>query len=147
MTSSTGERVIRFAQSIHMRRSTAALIIFFFVTVAAYLVVRPIPTHVAQTNRLVRTTTVDEDGTTVTTTTVPRSTPRATVSPTPVVTPTPDPSATPTPTTTPTPADLTPTPSTDGGLFGSNGASPAPGSTAGTLPGSGQVTPGLTTAP
>ncbi|MCK9876879.1 hypothetical protein MXD59_13995 [Frankia sp. Ag45/Mut15] len=145
MTPPAGERVIRFAQSIHMRRSTAALIVFLLATVAAYLVARPIPTHVAQARAVASTTTATDEGTTTTTTTTTRTITRATASPT-TAAPTPDPSATPTPTVAPTPTDLTPSPSTDGGLFGSVGASPTATAGTGSFSSSGVVAPGFTTS-
>ncbi|CAO5165898.1 conserved hypothetical protein [Frankia sp. AiPs1] len=150
LTSSASLRVLRFVQSIHMRRSTMALIVFFLVTAAAYLWVRPTPTHVAQTHELVRTTTTDDDTTTETVTT-PRHATRPSATPTPAVsaTPTPVPSLTPTPTGTAIPPSATATPSADPGLLGSFGASPSPGApgVGSGLGGAGQATQSAPTQP
>ncbi|SNQ47916.1 conserved hypothetical protein [Frankia canadensis] len=126
-------RVVRFVQSIHLRRSTIALVVFFLLTVALYLLVRPTPEHVAQARQAARTISSSDDvasGDAADTT--PRrthATPRPTATSAPTATPTtsPDPTGTGTPSVDPSAsATATATPTTADGLPGSDrpGSSP-----------------------
>ncbi len=141
MTSLSSLRPVQFLHSIHMRRSTMALVVFFLLTVALYLLVRPTPEHVAQTRRATQTEQSAVDGGSPENSAKPTSTRRhatatptatATATPTPTPTPsaTPDPSATATPTTPPS-GSLTPTTTAGTGSdLRSDGTAATPGVTA-----------------
>ncbi|MCK9896215.1 hypothetical protein [Frankia sp. AgB32] len=125
MTSFDPQRVVQFARSIHMRRSTAGLVVFFLVTVAAYLLVRPDPAHVAQARRVAQAVAERQAAEQVAASPTSRHAtyaPAPTATPTPTVTATADPSATATPTAAPT-ASVTPSPTADTGLLGTGGTS------------------------
>jgi hypothetical protein len=140
MTSLGSLRMVRFARSIHMRRSTVGLVAFFLLTVAVYLLVRPTPEHVVQARRAAQpAVSGDYAANEGAPTPAPRHTvrtPATAATPRPSATPTvaPDPSATAASSASPA-TTVTPTPSADSGLPRSDGASPSPGqSTAATTP-------------
>ncbi|WP_050997441.1 MULTISPECIES: hypothetical protein [Frankia] len=138
MTWLSSLRPVQFLQSIHMRRSTIGLVVFFLLTVALYLLVRPTPERVVQNRRLAQTTqstvTDGSDDGAATSTTRPRRTtptPTGTVTPTPTPAPTAteDPAATASPTAASTPLSPTATADTGSGLR-SDGTAATPGATA-----------------
>ncbi len=137
MTTLSSLRPVQFLQSIHMRRSTIALVVFFLLTVALYLLVRPTPERVVQSRRSAQTTqstvTGGSDGSGVARTPKPHratATPTGSVTPTPTPTPTAtgDPAATATPTAPSTPLSPTATADTGSGLR-SDGTAATPGAT------------------
>ncbi|MCM3925808.1 hypothetical protein ND748_29565 [Frankia sp. AiPs1] len=154
MTSLSSLRPVQFLHSIHMRRSTIALVVFFLLTVALYLLVRPTPEHIVQDRRSAQTTqstrTDGSDDSAVVSPARPRhATPRPTDPVTPTSTPTStatgDPAATATPTTPSTLLSPTATADTGSGLRPDGSAAtpgvtvPAPAATPG--PGSSGTTP------